>query len=103
MDLAFKALASEQRREILRFLAAAERGDGSCDGEHPGAENPGVDVCACRIVEHLGLAPSTVSHHMAQLRDAGLVTARKDGTWVHYGLCRDVAHAVAEEINMLTE
>jgi ArsR family transcriptional regulator len=57
-------------------------------------------VCACTISERLGLAASTISHHMALLREAGLVHARKQGTWVYYSLdrarLREVARAIAE-------
>jgi DNA-binding transcriptional ArsR family regulator len=90
IDAAFKALASDQRRQILRMLAAcsaSSRGVGECAG-------PG-EVCACKISDRLGLAPSTVSHHMAALRAAGLVTSRKEGTWVHYALRRDVVREIA--------
>jgi len=74
LDAALKALASAQRREIVRFLLerTSDEGKTCCATD---------EVCACKLSEHLGLAPSTVSHHMAALRDAGLVTARKDGTW----------------------
>jgi ArsR family transcriptional regulator len=92
LDAALKALASAQRREIVRFLVAHAADDGAacCASD---------EVCACKISDHLGLAASTVSHHMALLRDAGLVTARKDGTWVYYTVRRDVLRAVAASIN----
>lgn len=51
------------------------------------------EVCACHIIELLALAPSTVSKHMAILRGAGLVEARKDGRWMHYRLAGDSAPA----------
>jgi ArsR family transcriptional regulator len=44
----------------------------------------GGELCACQITAVLGLAPSTVSQHLAELKQAGLVTERKDGRWVHY-------------------
>lgn len=44
----------------------------------------GSEMCACHITALLGLAPSTVSKHMAILRRAGLVTSRKSGRWMHY-------------------
>ena len=56
---------------------------------------------ARKLSEHLGLAASTISHHMAALRDAGLVTARKDGTWVYYTVQRDVLRAVGAAIEGL--
>ena len=90
-DSVYKALASHQRREILRMLAdAAAEADKTCCvvGE----------VCACKISERLALVPSTVSHHMALLRDAGLVSGRKEGTWVYYTLQRDVLGKVADDL-----
>lgn len=54
----------------------------------------GGELCACQITAVLGLAPSTVSQHLTELKQAGLVTERKDGRWVHYAL-RDSAEARA--------
>ena len=93
LDAALKALASAQRREIVRFLLEHSAAEGSCCASD--------EVCACKLSEHLGLAASTVSHHMSALRDAGLVTARKDGTWVYYTVRRDVLRAVAAAIEGL--
>lgn len=44
------------------------------------------EICACQIIELLGLSASTVSKHMAILRDAGLVRGRKEGRWMYYRL-----------------
>ena len=44
----------------------------------------GRELCVCQIVELLELAPSTVSKHMAILRQAYLVESRKDGRWIYY-------------------
>ncbi len=97
LDLVFKALASEQRREILAMLS--EHTGGPCA---PGCATEAADeVCACKIAEHLGLAASTISHHTALLRESGLVGARKDGLWVHYSLRRDVLEAAAEALKEL--
>jgi ArsR family transcriptional regulator len=94
LDAALKALASAQRREIVRFLLAQASGHNKtcCAAD---------EVCACKLSEHLGLAASTVSHHMATLRDAGIVDARKEGTWVYYTVRRDVLAAVAVAIERL--
>lgn len=62
-----KALSDENRVRALMFLR---------DG----------DLCVCQIIEMLGLAPSTVSKHMAILHGAGLVEARKEGRWMFYRL-----------------
>jgi DNA-binding transcriptional ArsR family regulator len=44
------------------------------------------ELCVCRIVAVLDLAPSTISKHLSLLRAAGLVEMRKDGRWVYYQL-----------------
>jgi len=46
----------------------------------------------------VGLAPSTISHHMSVLVEAGLVDARPDGKWVYYSLRRDVLLETAGSI-----
>lgn len=93
LDAMFKALASEQRREILRYLGESVPGPStSCCAAD--------DVCACDLSEKFGLAASTISHHMAILRDAGLVTARRDGLWVHYALRREALTEAAEALRL---
>ncbi len=44
------------------------------------------ELCLCQLIEMLGLAPSTVSKHMAILYQAGLVDTRKEGRWNYYRL-----------------
>jgi len=44
------------------------------------------ELCLCALIALLRLAPSTVSKHMQILEQAGLITARKNGRWVHYRL-----------------
>jgi len=76
-----KALADENR---LRLLLALRGGE----------------VCVCQITELIGLAPSTVSKHLAVLHQAGLVTQRKDGRWIYYALPgRDAPVAVREALD----
>lgn len=91
LDAVFKALASSHRREILAMLSAA-------DSESTKTCCALEEVCACKISDRLGLSPSTTSHHMAILRDAGLVSGRKDGTWTYYALRRDALSAAAEAL-----
>ncbi|MBE3070353.1 MAG: winged helix-turn-helix transcriptional regulator [Planctomycetes bacterium] len=62
-----KAMADENRVRVLLFLRTGE-------------------LCVCQIIEMLGLAPSTVSKHMAVLHQAGLVESRKEGRWMYYRL-----------------
>jgi ArsR family transcriptional regulator len=75
-DLArrFQALADEKRLRILDILR---------DGEH----------CVCDLTEALDVAQSLLSFHLKTLKDAGLVSDRRDGRWVHYSL---IPQAVAE-------
>jgi len=47
------------------------------------------ELCVCQITEVLKLATSTVSVHLKELRRAGLITERKDGRWVYFGLSQD--------------
>ncbi len=65
-----KALAHPVRLRILAMLRGGE-------------------LCVCEITEVVGLAASTVSQHLSDLRRAGFVTERKEGRWVHYALAGD--------------
>jgi len=44
------------------------------------------ELCVCQIIALMGLAPSTVSKHMAILKQAGLVESRKQGRWIYFRL-----------------
>ena len=50
----------------------------------------GSPVCICDFTAELGLAQATVSHHMAKLREAGLVDCEKKGIWTYYWLRSDL-------------
>jgi ArsR family transcriptional regulator, arsenate/arsenite/antimonite-responsive transcriptional repressor len=54
------------------------------------------ELCVCQIIELLELAPSTVSKHMAILKQARLVDSRKQGRWIYYRLADDDVPAVAQ-------
>jgi DNA-binding transcriptional ArsR family regulator len=47
------------------------------------------ELCVCQITEILKLAPSTVSAHLKELKQAGMVSERKDGRWVYFDLIED--------------
>ena len=74
MDVAelFRALGDPVRLKIVCMLAEA--------GE----------LCVCNIVDELEMHQPAVSHHLARLRYAGLLRARKQGQWVHYSLSLDI-------------
>ena len=46
----------------------------------------GEPICICDFTAGLGLTQPTISHHMAKLKEAGLVEAIKKGIWIHYRL-----------------
>ena len=44
------------------------------------------EVCVCFFTEVLGAPQPTISRHLAYLRQAGVVSARREGKWMHYGI-----------------
>ena len=46
----------------------------------------GGELCVCQLDELVGLSNATVSKHLSLLRDAGLLTSRKEGRWMYYRL-----------------
>ncbi len=42
------------------------------------------EICVCYFVEILGSPQPKISRHLAYLRSAGIVTARREGKWMHY-------------------
>jgi ArsR family transcriptional regulator, arsenate/arsenite/antimonite-responsive transcriptional repressor len=50
------------------------------------ATSPGAEACVCELIEPLGLAQPTVSHHLRVLHEAGLLEREKKGAWVYYRL-----------------
>jgi len=85
-----KAASLEALLDITRALA---------DGNRLRALNAcrEGEVCACQIIALLGLAPSTVSRHLAILKQAGLVRSRKSGRWMHFRLAGEDAPAVVRD------
>lgn len=77
-----KALADPTRLRLLGLLADGER-------------------CVCELYEPLGIAQNLASHHLRVLREAGLVTARRDSRWAYYSLERDPLEAALGELDAL--
>ena len=50
-------------------------------------------ICVCDFTAALGLSQPTISHHMAKLKEIGLVEADKQGIWIYYRLRADLAPA----------
>jgi len=61
------------------------------------------ELCVCRIIELLQLAPSTVSKHLTILKQAGLIEGRKEGRWMHYRLPNDPSPEIRKTIAWVTE
>ena len=74
----FKALGDPARVRLVNLLAQS-------DGE----------VCMCDLIEPVGLAQPTVSHHMKKLVDAGLVEREQRGKWAYFSLKRDAVEKLA--------
>src|SRR6185369_3850815 len=75
----FKAMADETRLKMIGLLARE-----SYSGE--------------MLAELVGVKPATVSHHLAKLAEAGLVSARMDGHAKLYTLRLDALHAMAARL-----
>ena len=65
MELFFKALADRTRLRLLNLMGEDE-------------------ICVCFFVEVLGTNQPKISRHLAYLRRAGVVAARREGKWMHY-------------------
>jgi len=76
-----KALADPHRLAILATLARAQD-----------------DVCVCDFTAGLPLNQPTVSHHLRLLREAGLISGERRGTWVYYRLQPDAQRRVTGAI-----
>lgn len=76
----FKALADPARVKILSMLLNSE------------------EVCACDVSDGIGKAAGTTSHHLKLLRDAGLVTGDKRGTWIYYRAVPERLEAIRQAL-----
>ena len=82
---AFKALSDETRLEIVDMLSKGE-------------------ICACRILESFEITQPTLSYHMKILCGCNLVKCRKQGSWIHYSLNRDMIIELRDFMsNIITE
>jgi ArsR family transcriptional regulator, arsenate/arsenite/antimonite-responsive transcriptional repressor len=78
----FHALSDETRLRILERLRGGER-------------------CVCEMTDALDAAQSRLSFHLKVLKDAGLVTDRREGRWMYYTLGRETLAEGAELIELL--
>ena len=78
-ELVMKAVGDPTRTRILKLIE-------------------GGGLCVCQVQAVLGLAPSTVSKHLALLKSAGLVEDRREGRWIHYGLASSAENPSASGV-----
>ena len=69
LERLFQALGDRTRLRLLNLMSEGE-------------------LCVCYFVEILDEPQPKVSRHLAYLRDAGIVDARRDGKWIHYKIVR---------------
>jgi ArsR family transcriptional regulator len=67
IDRIFRALADPTRLRLLNLMAEQE-------------------ICVCYFTEVIGAPQPKISRHLAYLRRAGIVAARREGKWMHYKL-----------------
>jgi ArsR family transcriptional regulator, arsenate/arsenite/antimonite-responsive transcriptional repressor len=78
----FRALGDENRLKILDRLRGGER-------------------CVCELTDALDVGQSLLSFHLKALKDAGLVTDRRDGRWAYYTLNADAFAQLEEFVGAL--
>jgi len=67
LERLFKALADPTRLRLINLIADRE-------------------VCVCYFVEVIDAPQPKISRHLAYMKRAGIVSARRDGKWIHYKL-----------------
>lgn len=67
MEILFLALADKTRLRLLNLMSEDE-------------------ICVCYFTEVLGESQPKVSRHLAYLRNAGIVSTRREGKWMHYSI-----------------
>jgi len=80
----FHALSDETRLRIVGRLLAGEQ-------------------CVCNLTDALDAGQSRLSFHMKALKDAGLVTDRRDGRWIHYSLNHEALFRIGALLGTLAE
>lgn len=80
----FHALSDETRLEILERLKEGEQ-------------------CVCDLTDALKTGQSRLSFHLKVLKDAGLITDRPEGRWIHYSLNTDALKELEEIVRSLRD
>jgi ArsR family transcriptional regulator len=80
----FQALADTTRLRLLNLMGEQE-------------------VCVCYFVEILGAPQPKISRHLAYLRSAGIVSARREGKWMHYRVVMPAHIGASQTLDFLKE
>jgi ArsR family transcriptional regulator, arsenate/arsenite/antimonite-responsive transcriptional repressor len=80
----FKALSEPVRLQIIDLISCGE-------------------LCACEILDYIAISQSTLSHHMKVLIECGLVSNRKDATWMYYTINREGKEDLHRKIDGLMD
>jgi ArsR family transcriptional regulator len=84
MELLFRALADRTRLRLLNLMGNDE-------------------ICVCYFVEVLKTPQPKISRHLAYLRKAGIVGARREGKWMHYRIVEPGDQHAAEVVKNIQE
>jgi ArsR family transcriptional regulator, arsenate/arsenite/antimonite-responsive transcriptional repressor len=89
VDLArvFKAMGDPVRLRLLSLIASHEGGE----------------ACVCDLSDVFELTGPTISHHLKVLREAGLITGDRRGTWIYYRVQPDVLRVASTVLTPVTE
>lgn len=75
----FKALSDETRLRMMKLLQKRE-------------------LCVCEITQAMDISQTRASRNLGILRNAGLVSGRREGLWVHYSINKEKANEYHREI-----
>ncbi|MFZ0136438.1 MAG: metalloregulator ArsR/SmtB family transcription factor [Candidatus Sulfotelmatobacter sp.] len=84
LDGLFRALGDPTRLRLLNLIA-------------------GQEICVCYFTEVIGAPQPKISRHLAYLRKAGIVAARREGKWMHYRLAVPPSPHVASILKSVLE
>lgn len=76
----FKALGEPVRLRLLSLIASHEGGE----------------ACVCELTGVFDLTGPTISHHLKVLREAGLITGERRGTWIYYRVRPDALQQLSD-------
>ncbi|OIN97897.1 transcriptional regulator [Candidatus Desantisbacteria bacterium CG_4_10_14_0_8_um_filter_48_22] len=78
----FKALSDSTRLRMIKLLQQRE-------------------LCVCEIMQAMNISQTRASRNLGILKNAGLISDRRDGLWVHYSTSRQKFNEYHQEINAL--